>query len=147
MTDEIVVGLDDSPGGKAALRWAADYALLTGWRLRAVHALSWPFGPGSRTDQSMREIDDAYKSSMAEVFAEIEPHLDWQFQLLKGDAGPVLIEQSGSARALVVGTPEHVGLARLLSGSVGNHCLRHASCPVIFVPPADEDTGYRLRTC
>ncbi len=138
MTDEIVVGLDDSPTGKAALRWAADYAMLTGWRLRAIHALSWPFGAGSDTERSMREIDEAYRTSITGLFAEIDPHLDWQLQLVKGDAGPVLVEQSASARALVVGTPAHVGLGRLLTGSVGQHCLHHTSCPVIFVPSPDD---------
>jgi nucleotide-binding universal stress UspA family protein len=133
--DDIVVGLDDSPSGKAALRWAADYAKLTGWRLRAIHALSWPFGAGSNSERSLRETDEAYRASITELFSAIDPHLDWQLQLAKGDAGPVLIEQSASARVLVVGTPSHVGLGRLLVGSVGHHCLRHASCPVVFVPP------------
>ena len=41
---EIVVGLDDSPPAKAALRWAAEYARLTGARLRAVSVVDWPLG-------------------------------------------------------------------------------------------------------
>jgi nucleotide-binding universal stress UspA family protein len=138
MTDEIVVGFDDSPSGKAALRWAADYAKLTGWRLRAVHALSWPFGPGSDTERSLREVHEGYQARITAVFSEIDPHLDWQLQLEKGDAGPVLVEQSRSARALVLGTPSHVGFGRLLVGSVGQHCLRHTRCPVIFVPAAED---------
>src|SRR5215217_2647159 len=103
--DDIVVGLDDSPSGKSALRWAADYAKLTGWRLRAIHALSWPFGAGSNSERSLRETDEAYRASITELFSAIDPHLDWQLELAKGDAGPVLIEQSASARVLVVGTP------------------------------------------
>lgn len=141
MIDEIVVGLDDSPGGEAALRWAADYARLTGWRLRAVHALSWPFGAGSGGDQrvlSLDEIDQAYRDSITSLFDQIQPRPDWELQLVKGDAGPVLIEQSKSARALVLGTPGHVGLGRLLTGSVGQHCVRRGKCPVVSVPPDDD---------
>ena len=80
MIDEIVVGLDDSPGGEAALRWAADYARLTGWRLRAVHALSWPFGAGSGGDQrvlSLDEIDQAYRDSITSLLDQIQPRPDW----------------------------------------------------------------------
>jgi nucleotide-binding universal stress UspA family protein len=138
MTDEIVVGLNESPSGKAALRWAAEYAKLTGWRLRAVHALSWPFDGDSDREQSLRQIDEAYRASITKVFVDIEPHADWQLELVEGDAGPVLVEESATARALIVGTPAHVGLARLLTGSVGQHCLRHARCPVVFVPSTDE---------
>ena len=44
MKNEIVVGLDDSPSGKAALKWAAEHAKSIGAALRAVHALDWPYG-------------------------------------------------------------------------------------------------------
>ena len=47
MKNEIVVGLDDSPSGKAALDWAAQQARSTGAVLRAVHALDWPYGLSS----------------------------------------------------------------------------------------------------
>ena len=41
---EIVVGLHDSPPAKAALRWAAEQARVTGTRLRAVCVVDWPLG-------------------------------------------------------------------------------------------------------
>jgi nucleotide-binding universal stress UspA family protein len=44
MKSEIVVGLDDSPSGKAALDWAAEQARILGAVLRAVHVLDWPYG-------------------------------------------------------------------------------------------------------
>jgi nucleotide-binding universal stress UspA family protein len=39
MRNEIVVGLDDSPSGKAALDWAAEQATSVSAALRAVHVL------------------------------------------------------------------------------------------------------------
>ncbi len=42
--NEIVVGLDDSPSGRAALRWASQQATLTNSMLRTVHVLEWPMG-------------------------------------------------------------------------------------------------------
>jgi nucleotide-binding universal stress UspA family protein len=41
--NEIIVGLDDSPSGRAALRWAGQHALQAGPRLRAIHVLDWPY--------------------------------------------------------------------------------------------------------
>ena len=40
----IVVGLDDTPTSRAALRWAARQARLTGATVRAVHVIDWPIG-------------------------------------------------------------------------------------------------------
>jgi len=37
--NKVVVGLDDSPAGRAALWWAARYARFTLTDLRAVHVL------------------------------------------------------------------------------------------------------------
>jgi nucleotide-binding universal stress UspA family protein len=47
MSNKIVVGLDSSPSGKAALIWAAEQARSLGTTLRAVHALDWPYGLSS----------------------------------------------------------------------------------------------------
>ena len=38
-----MVGLDDTPTARAALRWAARQARLTG-TVRAVHVIDWPIG-------------------------------------------------------------------------------------------------------
>ena len=53
---------------------------------------------------------------------------------MRGYAGEVLARLSKKAELLVVGTREHVGLGRLLVGSVSHYCLRHAACPVVAVP-------------
>lgn len=137
--NEIIVGLDDSPSGKAALGWAARQALLSESVLRAIHVLDWPYGlgtdPGVNTpQQSQDEIDDSYRSSIAAVFAQVSPRPDWQLEFGRGDAGPVLVRESKDAQLLVVGTREHVGLGRLLVGSISHYCLTHARCAVVAVP-------------
>ena len=48
--NHMIVGLDDSPSGRAALRWAAQHALLAGstsrWtRAKASTSSSWETGP------------------------------------------------------------------------------------------------------
>ena len=142
MKNEIVVGLDDSPSGQAALDWAAEHARSVGAVLRAVHVLDWPYGlssagfpaPANFMELGREEIEDSYRRAITAVFEAVSPASDWTLQFASGDTGQVLVQQSKDARLLVVGTREHVGLGRLLTGSVSHHCLSHAVCPVVAVP-------------
>jgi len=140
--NEIVVGLDDSPSAKVALRWAADQAILSHAVLRAIHVLDWPYGPSSTplparrhdVDPTFDEVQAAYLASITDVFDDISPRPDWLIQFATGEPGPVLVRQSRDSQLLVVGTREHVGFSRLLVGSISHLCLSHASCPVVAVP-------------
>jgi nucleotide-binding universal stress UspA family protein len=148
MSNEIVVGMDDSASGKAALDWAARQARSIGAVLRAVHVLDWPYGlsgagfpaPVNFTELTRDEIEDSYRRAITSVFDAASPDPDWILQFASGNTGQVLVQQSKDARLLVVGTREHVGLGRLLTGSVSHYCLSHAECPVVGVPatPADQ---------
>ena len=143
MTPNILVGLDESPSSRAALAWAARYATLTRSVLRAVHVVDWPYG----LDESAvafpetaglllthDEIETLYRHRITRIFDEIHPRPDWLIQFAQGQPGPVLVRQARHARLLVVGTREHIGLERLLVGSISHYCLSHAACPVVAVP-------------
>jgi nucleotide-binding universal stress UspA family protein len=139
---EIVVGLDESDSARAALRWAGEEAVRAALGLRAVHALSWPFGAENALPEdavrslSFDDIDELYRSNITRIFDAAKPRPDWILQFAQGDAGPVLVQQAAHAAMLVVGTPYHVGLGRLIAGSVAHYCLSHATCPVVAVPAA-----------
>jgi nucleotide-binding universal stress UspA family protein len=122
---EIVVGLDDSPSARAALRWAARHARITRSVLRAVHVdVTHLYG----------DFEAAHRPSITAVFDEIQPPADWPLQFASGDVGHVLVRESQDSQMLVVGTREHVGLGRVLAGSISHYCLNHAVCPVVAVP-------------
>jgi nucleotide-binding universal stress UspA family protein len=138
---EIVVGLDLSPAGAAALRWAAEQARRTGVPLRAVHAAT-PYQPafGAGTGVFMMNAEphlpERYRQALADAWDQVQPEPDWQLQFFLGDPGSVLTEQAADALLLVVGTHFHVGLGRVFPGSVSHYCLSHARVPVVAVPAA-----------
>jgi len=104
--------------------------------------LDWPYGlstigfpaPVNYMDVRREEIEESYREAIVAEFQAVAPRPDWILQFASGDAGHILVEQSKDARLLVVGTREHAGLRRLLSGSVSHYCLSHALCLVVAVP-------------
>jgi hypothetical protein len=78
-------------------------------------------------DVRQREADSA-------VWESVRPELGWTLEFVLDDPGPALLGRSNDAALLVVGTHEHVGLARLVSGSISRYCLSHAHCPTVIVP-------------
>jgi nucleotide-binding universal stress UspA family protein len=147
MRNKIVVGLDDSPSGKAGLQWAAEQAKSVGAVLRAVHALGRPHAFAAPdipltvepTELAPEEPPDARRNAITRMFEAVSPHPDWVLEFVSGYAGEVLVRRSKDAQLLVVGTREHVGLGRLLAGSVSHYCLSHAACPVVAVPALSHD--------
>jgi nucleotide-binding universal stress UspA family protein len=144
---EIVVGLDLSPSARVAIGWAAEQARATGQALRAVHvihiasAYSMALGmDGGAMSIEPSEVDAPYREAVAAVFDSVQPDAGWQLRFVSGEVGPSLVAESIGAALLVVGTKEHVGIGRLVFGSVSHYCLSHAQCPMVAVP-APRDQG------
>lgn len=136
----IVVGLDVSRASAAALRWATDYARLTGGTLVAVHAMPVTAALasvsvlGMPAPQPADDIDEIYRRDVEELFAAVDPDPDWRLEFYLDDPGPAVVRAAENAAAIVVGTQEHSGLGRLVYGSVSRYCLSHAKVPVVAVP-------------
>ena len=141
---DIVVGIDDSPSSRAALDWAAKAARSSGDRLRAVHVLNaattsplvWTNGFPAMAYVAETTAPKVAKETMGAMFATVAPEPTWTLEFRHGSIGHELVKVSAGKRMLVVGTREHVGLGRLIDGSVSHYCLSHATCPVAAVPPS-----------
>lgn len=149
MSDDIVVGVDESPSGRAALVWAAQRARQTGARLRAIHVLGGAEARElyaspvvtSRVIPDEDVPDPARTRDVRELFAGLDPEPSWTLQFAQGHPGQVMVDESNGAAMLVLGTREHRGFGRLVNGSVSHFCISRASCPVIGVPTPTARAG------
>jgi nucleotide-binding universal stress UspA family protein len=138
----IVVGLDDTPTARAALRWAARHARMTGGTVRAVHVIDWPIGieafgsveVGEDGRLPEEKVSGPYRRGIRRVFEEASPEQGWQLQFAEGDAGAVLLAEAANADLLVIGTRTNPDWTGDVSGPVAHHCLSRMTCPVVAVP-------------
>ena len=145
MIEEVVVGVDDSPSARAALQWAVNHARGTNLRLRAIHVitpmmygpLSWSAGYAGMATIPDPSIKEELRAQLENLFQSIRPEPTWHLQYEEGSVGPVLIRESEAARLLVIGTQEHTGIGRIVTGSISHYCLSHARCPVVAVPAGE----------
>jgi nucleotide-binding universal stress UspA family protein len=143
----IVVGVDHSPGAKAALLFANEEARLRGATIRAVHAWQYgyigyigPEGSVPPVGADIEQLRTAAQAALEESVREALPHTDVKINLhaIQGTPAGVLVEESRDADLLVVGSRGHGGFVGLLLGSVGQQCAHHAACPVVIVHPKRE---------
>lgn len=141
----VVVGVDGSVGGQAALRFAAQEAGLRGATLRTVMAwqpdtMAYSAGPwGPMVDPT--DVEEGARTALDVAVDKIDGGaVPIERVLAMGSAARVLIEQAEGAELLVVGSRGHGGFAGLLLGSVGQQCAQHAPCPVAIVRGSAEDT-------
>ncbi|MEO7193888.1 MAG: universal stress protein [Pseudonocardiaceae bacterium] len=139
----IVVGVDGSGPSKAALAWAVRQAELTHAVVDAVIAWEFPstYGLASLGDVDFQSIaDQVIADTITEMSgfpgqAGIHPHV------VMANAVQALLDASAGAELLVVGNRGHGGFVGALLGSVSQHCLQHATCPVVVVRSAQHPSA------
>jgi nucleotide-binding universal stress UspA family protein len=146
---QIVVGVDGSPGSRAALRWAVGQARLTGATVRAITVWGYPTGhewtalPTNYGTVPLPVVPDradlreSAQRLLADVIGEVvgpEPDVPIEATAVDGHATAVLLAASERAELLVLGRRGHGGFAGLLLGSVSRQCVEHAACGVVVVP-------------
>ena len=142
----VVVGIDDSDGGRRALDTAASEALLSHRPLHVVHTwASYPTGytagdlpphrhragrlhPGVRRQRAGHRGRPGPRGATRRWRSPTS----WP----PGDARQVLEDLSRDAAVLVVGSRGHGALKRMLLGSTSAWLARHAHSPLLVVRPS-----------
>jgi nucleotide-binding universal stress UspA family protein len=125
--ETIVLATDVSRASQAAEEQAIELAARLGSRLVVISAVS-----GSPEVRSDRQIAVEGVVQRARAGGANAVGLTWD-----GDAGEAIVEAAAAEHAdlIVVGTHERGTVGRLFLGSVSDHVVRHAGCPVMVVRP------------
>lgn len=130
-----MVGVDGSESSLGALDWAAGQAELTGAEIEVVVSWEWPtsYGWAVPYPEGWNPRDDATKVTDEPVARtrQAHPSLSISVTVTEGHPAPVLVEASRGADLLVVGSRGHGEFAGMLLGSVSEHCVTNAHCPVL----------------
>lgn len=131
----IVVGVDGSESSRHALRWAARQAQLTGGRLDVVVTWELPtsFGWVPPYPSDFNPAGDAERAADEEVTSALTDYPDVisHTTVVEGHPAPTLVQASQGAALLVLGSRGHGEFAGMLLGSVTQHCVTNAHCPVL----------------
>lgn len=151
----ILVGVDGSEHSKRALGWAIEEAQLRDVpvvmvhayepaRVRSPYTYSYSAMPGNLTDdlreqerqwrqEQEEQVRQHAESTAARILESVVGTRDRgqvETLVVPRDPADVLVELSGNAGLLVIGSRGYGGFKGLLLGSVSQKCLHHARCPV-----------------
>ena len=142
MAQTIVVGVDGSDGGAAALEFAAAEAALRETRLRIVSAWEIPvaaYGAGGVPPLDPAALE-AFRLRAEQVADEavttvkrLQPSVEVEALTVTGQPADALLANAADADLIVVGRRGLGGFKSLLLGSVSQQVVHHASCPVVVV--------------
>jgi nucleotide-binding universal stress UspA family protein len=143
----IVVGVDGSPGSRAALEYALRDAARRDAAVEVVAACAppeyWMPLSGSPDTSRMDDIREAVRQNTTETVRAVTDQLEdalpqmppVTITAVTGGPADALLRAANGADLLVVGSRGHGGFSSILLGSVSLQCTLHAPCPVTVVRP------------
>jgi nucleotide-binding universal stress UspA family protein len=143
----VVVGLDGSEVGMAALREGVAEAGRLGCRVEVLAAYSQDFywtdvytASPPATDHARATVREHAEQAIRTVTTEQSarpgaPLPPISVAVVEGPADEALVERSADALMLVVGSRGHGPIRGLVLGSIALHCAIHGRCPVLVVHP------------
>lgn len=138
----VIVGVDASEHSRAALRFAAVEARLRGVQLDVVHAVHWNnIGYEMLTPTEEQLVEWGYRLIATELAAT---GVEGRPVVVHGHPAGILERESADADLLVLGHRGHGALDGPRLGSVSEHCVRNAKCPVMVTKAVG--AGERSRT-
>lgn len=145
LLNSILVAFDFSDTSRSALTYGENLARAFGGRLHVLHvadvistsaAQFYPEGPGEpeakATELATHQLRELLASDHtdAQIAVRVSPSPAQEI---------VAYAKEIHADVIVVGTHGRSGVSRLLMGSVAEHVVRSAPCPVLVVRPNEHD--------
>ena len=142
----VVVGVDGSPASEAAIAFAFDAAAARGVELTAVHSWNDTVVAGDFPEFALlvdpvaiEQEEHVLLSEQLAGWREKYPDVTVNHEVVRGRPTNALLEASGQAQLVVVGSRGRGGFAGLLLGSTSQALIAHAACPVVIARSAGFD--------
>jgi len=142
-TGPVIVGVDHTDHSEHTVGAAFEEAARRGCDLVAIHAYELPAAYGYMAlavppyqPEDLRDAESTALDKALRPWREKYPDVPAKGLVARGTAARVLVDVSGSAGLVVVGSRGHGGITDTLLGSVSLQVLHHADCPVLVVHPA-----------
>lgn len=131
---DIVVGVDGSEASLAALGWAIEEGRLRNLTVVALCAweLPQPMAPTTLMFVDSDQLAESAQAMLEHAVASVPA--DGVAVVSRVEEGPAarrLAEASADAELVVVGSRGRGGFSGMLLGSVSQHLVAHAHCPVL----------------
>ena len=140
MRPKILVGFDFSDTAEAAVAWAVDLQKTAGAEpIRIVYAFNArPVGTGEASLDMLVPNEAEIAGMERKMVALAEAcggRATAEVRIRLSDVGDIIVDaaREEGAELIVMGTHGRTGVRRLVLGSVAEHVLRHADCPVVAV--------------
>lgn len=136
----VLVGMDGSPHGDAALRWTLEIGAHLGDTIRAIlvrprdtllPGTSFAIQPHGR----LPERDYSLADHVASIRAEIPGSPEVETATVHGEPATELVTASADADLLIIGAHKGGAVSDLVLGSVARECVRYSRCPVVVITP------------
>jgi nucleotide-binding universal stress UspA family protein len=148
MPGSILAAIDFSPVSDRVVEEAARLGLALEAELTLLHAaapdpdfVGYEVGPQHVRDNRAHELQDEHRQLHVLAGGLRDRGLTVRARLHAGPTADVILAEAEarSATLIVVGSHRHSRTVKLLLGSTSEAVLRKAACPVLVVPPVEQD--------
>lgn len=149
--NRILVPTDFSETADKALAYAKDLATKLGASLHLVHVFADPYAVAAYApevyasvppEMRARAMEDVRERLMERLDASEELRFRGSRGIVRGLVAPQIVDYAANQDIdlIVIGTHGRRGVAHLLLGSVAEHVVRTAGCPVLTVRAEHRNT-------
>ncbi len=138
----IIVGVDGSPAAIKAALWAIDEAIGRAVPLRLIAVMNMTHASPDAYERDLKRAETSLRAAQSAVEGSGK-RVEVQTEIVRGPAGPALVEASRDAQMVCVGSVGVGRFARAILGSTATELAEKAHCPVAVIrseldqPPPD----------
>ena len=139
----VVVGVDDSPAARQAVRWAARHADAVRAELRIVHAFRWRAFPDEHGRAGMHDLDGQEAAQgvarrAVELATVVAPAVAVDARVVSRSAAAAVVGQAAGGRLVVLGAGQRTASRTALALSTLARVTASVTGPVVVVPPVED---------